>query len=262
MTSPSAAPQAILLDLDGTVRAAGRALPGAANALAELRARGLKLRLLTNADHDSVPHIVADLAAIGLQVDPSEVFTPCLAARQLLNRTPGARALALVSNELRPLFPDPGAVAPTHVLVADGRDWLSYPALDRAFRALRSGAELLASQRGRYFTLADGDHLDTGAVVAALEHAAGKPARVLGKPAVDFFALALADLAAAADECLVVGDDATTDVAGARAAGIRSAQVRTGLYADQRREGLTGAADHTIDSIADLPHLLDTLAGA
>ncbi|HEY5249925.1 MAG TPA: HAD hydrolase-like protein [Dermatophilaceae bacterium] len=55
---------------------------------------------------------------------------------------------------------------------------------------------------------------------------------------------------------MVVGDDATTDIAGGRDAGARTVQVRTGKYADQHAEGITGSADVTIDTVADLPALL------
>jgi ribonucleotide monophosphatase NagD (HAD superfamily) len=55
---------------------------------------------------------------------------------------------------------------------------------------------------------------------------------------------------------VVVGDDATTDIVGGRVAGARTVQVRTGRYADQYAEGITGSADATIDRVADLPSLL------
>jgi ribonucleotide monophosphatase NagD (HAD superfamily) len=54
----------------------------------------------------------------------------------------------------------------------------------------------------------------------------------------------------------VVGDDATTDVAGGRAAGAATVQVRTGKYADQARTGPGEQADVTVDSVADLPALV------
>jgi ribonucleotide monophosphatase NagD (HAD superfamily) len=93
-------------------------------------------------------------------------------------------------------------------------------------------------------------------VVAGLEYAAAVQARVLGKPSTDFFALAARSLGFPIQECVVVGDDATTDIAGGRDAGARAVQVRTGKYADQQAEGITGSADVTIDSVADLPALL------
>lgn len=257
-----AAPKAVLLDLEGTLYASGSVLPGAVDALAALRETGLGLRFLTNTDSKTTERILSDLSGYGLGIEPHEIFTPVVAARRCVEQAPRARVRALVSHALGPLFPDSGEGAYTHVLVGDCRDTLDYANLDAAFRAVRDGAELIALQRGRYFKRADGDHIDTGAIVAALEYAAGVSARVLGKPALDFFTLAAESAGVDVAACVVVGDDATTDIAGGRAAGTRTVQVRTGKYADQEREGLTGHADHTVDSIAELPGLLRALAAA
>lgn len=249
--------RAVLLDLEGTLYANGEMIPGAVDALAELREQGLALRFLTNIDSEPAERILARLAGYGLPIRPEELFTPVAAAKSLLASVPGARVYAVIARAMRGSLPCVVDEPPfTHVLVGDCQDTLSYPLLNGAFRALRSGAELLALQRGRYFKRADGDHLDTGAVVAGLEYAAGVRARVLGKPSTDFFALAAGALGVDITECVVVGDDATTDIAGGNAAGARTVQVRTGKYADQRAEGLVGRSDHTIDSIADLPGLL------
>jgi HAD superfamily hydrolase (TIGR01458 family) len=246
----------VLLDLEGTLYAGQKLLPGAQEAVEELRAQGLTLRFLTNTDSRPAADLLAGLAGFGLTVGADELFTPVHAAREYLAARPGARVYPLLSQALRPEFGAAGPGAFTHVLVGDCRDTLDYPALDAAFRAVRAGAELLALQRGRYFKREDGDHLDTGGVVAALEYAAGVGARVLGKPSPDFFALAAASAGAEAAQCVAVGDDSTTDVAGGKAAGLRTVQVRTGKYADQLADGTLVAADHVLDSVADLPALL------
>ncbi|WP_328915060.1 MULTISPECIES: HAD-IIA family hydrolase [unclassified Streptomyces] len=251
------APPVVLLDLEGTLFASGAALPGAAEALRELRAAGARLRFLTNIDSRPPAAVAAELNGYGVDLRVEELFTPVSAAHVLFDSVPGARVLPLVSAALRPEFAALTQEPPyTHVLVGDCRDVLDYPALDGAFRALRDGAELIASQRGRYFRRGDGDHLDTGAVVVGLEYAAGTTARVLGKPSTDFFDLAARSLGVAVTDCVVVGDDATTDIEGGRAAGARTVQVRTGKYAAQHAEGLTGKADVTIDSVRELPGLL------
>ncbi|MFD6756887.1 HAD hydrolase-like protein [Micromonospora gifhornensis] len=256
-----AAIRAVLLDLEGTLYANAQVIDGAAEAVDELRELGLGLRFLTNTDSKTAERIRTELAGYGLKVAADELFTPVVAAERLLT-TAGARTCALLSRELTGLMPTVVDSGPyTHVLIGDCRETLDYPALDAAFRAVRGGAELPALQRGRYFKRADGDHIDTGAVVAAIEYACGVTARVLGKPAADFFRLAATSLGVDAAECVVVGDDATTDVAGGAAAGLRTVQVRTGKYADQRAEGLTGNADHEVDSVAELPALLRRLAG-
>lgn len=251
--------RAVLIDLEGTVYANERVIDGAAAAVAELRRLGLGVRFLTNTDSKTTDRIRDELAGYGLQVAADEVFTPVVAAERVLTAA-RARTYALLSKELRGLMPTVAADGPyTHVLIGDCRETLDYTVLDEAFRAVRGGAELLALQRGRYFKRADGDHIDTGGVVAAIEYASGATARVLGKPAEDFFRLAAASLGLEAAQCAVVGDDATTDIAGGRAAGLRTVQVHTGKFADQQVEGLTGAADHEVDSVAGLPALLREL---
>ncbi|MGH3682622.1 MAG: HAD-IIA family hydrolase [Natronosporangium sp.] len=259
MAPAGTAPAAVLLDLEGTLYEKGRVLPGAVATLDWLREHGHRVRFLTNIDSRPPEAIAAELAGLGLPVPAGELFTPLSAARALLAAAPAARAYPLLSPGLWPLLPGLADRPPySHVLVGDCRDVLDYPRLDGAFRAVRDGAELLALQRGRYFRRDDGDHVDTGAVVAGLEYATGVTARVLGKPARDFFALAAGSLGVDLGRCLVVGDDAGTDIAGGRAAGTRTVQVRTGKYPDQAAEGRTGAADHTVDSVADLPALLES----
>lgn len=249
--------RAVLLDLEGTLFAKGKALPGAASVVAGLREQGLGVRFVTNIDSQSPAKVAAELGGFGLDVPVEDLFTPVSAAQTFFVSAPDARVATLISNALQGEFANLERSAPyTHVLVGDCRDVLDYALLDRAFRALRAGAELVALQRGRYFRRADGDHLDTGAVVAGLEYSAGVKARVLGKPSVDFFSLAARSLGVLVQECVVVGDDATSDIAGGRDAGAHTVQVRTGKYADQHLEGITGSADKTIDSVADLPALL------
>lgn len=249
--------RAVLLDLEGTVYARGRPIEGAAEAISALRARGLALRFLTNIDSRTPEAIADELSQQGLSIDAGDLFTPVSAAAAAIRAADGARVHALLSPALLPAVPHLVAEPPyTHVLVGDCRDVLDYSRLDSAFRALRDGAQLLALQRGRYFKRDDGDHVDTGAVVVGLEYAAGVTARVLGKPSADFFALAADGLGVGLSECVVVGDDATTDIRGGREAGAVTVQVRTGKFADQDAEGLTGDAHLTLDSVADLPRVL------
>jgi HAD superfamily hydrolase (TIGR01458 family) len=254
--------RAALIDLDGTVYSRGQLIPGAVAALRALRVAGIAVRFLTNTDSRPPEAVHAQLCALGLDSAPRELFTPVVAVERLLSATARAQALLLVSDAVRPALARfaTGAV-PTHVVVGDCRDVLCYHLLDTAFRALRAGARLVALQRGRYFQHVDGEHLDTGAVVAALEYAAATTALVVGKPSADFFAMAAASAGCAGEECVVVGDDATSDVAGGRAIGARTIQVRTGKYVDQQREDGYPRADQVIDSIVELPETLGVRSG-
>jgi HAD superfamily hydrolase (TIGR01458 family) len=255
----------ILCDLDGTIYASGGTVDGAAEAISRLRERGCVIRFLTNTDSRPEASVVSDLHARGIDVRADELFTPVTAARRHLAAAGSAvNVLPVVSGVLRATFAPfvrPGDHPVTHVIVGDARDTLSYPLLDAAFRALQAGAELVALQRGRYAKRADGDHLDTGAIVAALEYASGSTAVLLGKPSQDFLRLAAESAGADPHEVWIVGDDATTDIAMGNAARATTVQVRTGKYPDQAVERTTIRAAYEIDTIASLPELVAAASG-
>lgn len=254
----------LLLDLDGTLHERGNAVPGAARAVDELRRAGHIVRLCTNTDSQSTATLADRVRAMGIPVGAGELFTPVVAAQRILAADPGCRALVLADDAVRGelarhvrLLDAGEADRAGHVVIGDCRERLDYRTLDAAFRAVRAGAELLALQRGRYFRAADGDHLDTGAVVAAIEFATERQARVLGKPSPDFLRLATASAGTSSmAKVWVVGDDRATDIRMADAAGVISVQVRTGKWADQQADPTLPRATHVIDSIADLPALL------
>lgn len=255
----------LLLDLEGTIYTREGVLPGALEAVAALRERCDAVRFLTNTDSQATDALHASLVERCLNLSIDELFTPVRAASELVSAADGT-AFALVTDAVRAqlgqrigLTDDPDAA--THVLVGDCRPSLSYALLDAAFSAVTSGCPLVALQRGRFFLSAGARHLDTGAIVAALEYAAGVSAEVVGKPSPSFVRLALASLGPdAAGDVWVVGDDATSDIAMGHAFGATTVQVRTGKFT-QQPEASTGAT-HTIDSLADLPALLDASTAA
>ena len=70
-----------------------------------------------------------------------------------------------------------------------------------------------------------------------------------------YFGAALEVLGLPADRTAMVGDDIVNDMEGAQAAGLTGILVRTGKY----REGdlSRGTPDVVVDSLADVPALLD-----
>lgn len=118
------------------------------------------------------------------------------------------------------------------------------------------GAELVALQRNRYWETGKGLDLDAGAFVAALEYATGQEATIVGKPSQAFFEAAAESMGADLANVAVVGDDITTDVAGAQRCGAAAVLVRTGKF---REDDLSPAApkpDLVLDSVASLPSAL------
>jgi phospholysine phosphohistidine inorganic pyrophosphate phosphatase len=249
---------AVLLDLDGVLYVEDDPIPGAIEAVAALRDRGLALRFVTNTTSRPRRDILARLARLGMPVPQHELITPARLAVEHCLAAGRQRARLLVRDELKAdlagLQPvDDGVEA---VVVGDLGEDFGYAVLNRAFRDLLAGAELVALQKNRYWRTPDGLSLDVGPFVTALEYAAGRDAVVVGKPAPAFFATVLAGLAVRAEDAVMVGDDVESDVGGALRAGLAGVLVRTGKYRADAVAASGVAPTATVDSIADVPALV------
>jgi HAD superfamily hydrolase (TIGR01458 family) len=250
--------EALLLDLSGVVYVQDEAVPGAAEALARLREAGVPIRLVTNTTMRPRRAILERLDRLGIEADPSELLTPATLARRRCQEAGYDSVALVVLDDLREDLEglDESGDPVDAVIVGDLGDRWDYAVLNRAFRRLEGGAQLIALQKNRYWETAEGLSLDAGPFVAALEYATGREAEVVGKPSPAFFELALSDLGVAASAAAMVGDDVEADAGGALEAGIRAVLVRTGKYREEdvRASGIEPNA--TVDSIADVPGLL------
>jgi HAD superfamily hydrolase (TIGR01458 family) len=236
----------LLIDLDGVVYDAESPIPGAAEALGELRREGLPFLFVTNTTSRPRAALVEKLRGFGVTAEADDIWTPAAAARQWLSeRVEGPLALfapAALREDLQgvDLIEEDAASGAAAVLIGDlGEGW-SFPVLNRAFRLLHSDPACLLVALGmtRYWRAPEGVSLDAAPFVKALEHASGREAVVLGKPSKEFFLAAATRLGLPEENLLMIGDDLRTDVAGAKAAGMMGALVRTGKFreADLERE--------------------------
>ena len=248
----------VLIDLDGVLYVEDEPVPGAHEAVERLRDGGRVLRFVTNTTSRSRPATLEKLRRLGFVLEDEELMTPAaLAVRHCLDA--GRRRVSLLMNEavkddFSSLQEDDDE--PEAVIVGDLGEDFAYPVLNRAFRHVMAGAELIALQRNRFWQRADGLSLDVGPFVAALEYATSREAYVVGKPAPAFFGEVLRDAGFSADGAAMVGDDIETDIGGALGAGLAGVLVRTGKY---RAEAVAASGIEptaTVDSIADVPELL------
>ena len=249
---------AVLLDLDGVLYVEGELLPGAERAVERLRGAGMGLRFVTNTTAHSRTKTLQKLRGFGIELDEDELVTPAALARRHCEQAGHSTVALIMNDEVKSDFEGLAEAEEDvdAVIMGDLGEQFGFPILNRAFRLVMGGAELVALQKNRFWLTADGLSLDAGPFVAAIEYATGKEAFVVGKPAAGFFDMVLGDLGAERSAVAMVGDDVETDIGGALDAGVAAVLVRTGKYREDfvRESGIEPTA--TIDSITDLPQLL------
>jgi HAD superfamily hydrolase (TIGR01450 family) len=233
MSAPSrdgAAAGTWVVDLDGVIWLAGRAIDGSAEAVDAVRRAGRRLLFATNNADPTRGDLVERLAAIGIDVEAEDVVTSAEAAASMLE--PGASALACggpgLDEALRERGVTVAASGPVDAVVVGMTRAFDYAMLTRAELAVRAGARLIGTNEDPTHPTPEGLFPGSGALVAAVATAAQTDAALAGKPHEPMVALIRRR---APDVALVVGDRPATDGKLARRLGCPYALVLTGVIA-------------------------------
>lgn len=253
-------PDALLLDIDGVLYVGGAPIPGAIEALEELRSIAGSIRLVTNTSSVSRQTVIGRLRDLGFEIEPEEVLTPAAMAVRYCRSKGYGKVNLMVAKSLREDLEEIDVVGTDEqadaIVLGDLGPMFTAETLNFAFRQLMNGADLITLQHNRYWRRDQDLVLDVGAYSAALEYASGVEAVVVGKPSKEFFEMALADAGAVAERSVMVGDDIEGDVGGGLGDGIASILVRTGKFTEEKFEESEIRPTEVIDSITDLPALL------
>ncbi len=242
--------KALLCDIGGVLYVGETPIEGAVEAIALLKKR-VPVRFLTNTTQKTGAQVVEKLLKMGFDIEPSEVITALDVTKMLLEREKSG-ALFLLTDDATRFFDDLPKEPCHYVVVGDAQQNFSYENLNRAFKVLLQGGELLAAAKNRYFKDHDGElSMDAGGFVATLEYASGQEARIVGKPSKAFYHLACSAMGMKPEETVMVGDDIEGDVLGAQEAGIKAVLVKSGKFSPQDLErGIT--PDALLDSVAEI----------
>ena len=253
--------QHFLLDLDGCLWVGDEPTERAGETLTALRAASKGIVFLTNEVGSSPEEIVRKLWRLGFQASLDEVMTAGAALQFTLaaHRSGGGAAFVIGSQALVDHVAEAGlrivnntefATRADIVVVADHARF-DYGELRIATQALQRGAELIGLSRDRTFPMPDGPWPGSGAVLAAVETAAGRKAdTIVGKPEPAMYEAARDRLGEG--RILALGDRLDADVLGAKRAGIDSALVLTGATQRAQVDGATPAPTHVAESLAAL----------
>ncbi|HVW17759.1 MAG TPA: HAD-IIA family hydrolase [Solirubrobacteraceae bacterium] len=248
----------LLLDLDGCVWLGEELTERAVQALEAWRAAGRALAFVTNETRMSEQDFVRKLWRLGVQASVEEVVTAGGALQHLLAQRPDLRTAFVIGAPAvwehvegagKRIVNHTAFAERADVVVVAAHEALGYEELTMAVRSAARGAPVVALNRDATFPRDDGLHAGTGAVVAAVEYAAGVRAISVGKPESQPFLTALDRLGPG--RALMVGDRVDADVAGAYAAGIDAALVLTGVTASAPEEDVPGLV-RTAASLAEL----------
>jgi NagD protein len=251
----------VIFDLDGTVYRGEQLIPGAREAVEELRRRAHPIVFVTNALESRAEH-AAKLTRLNLPAHPDEVIGATLILTRYLSRhMPDATLFAIsdpvllgqLSTKFR-LSEDPEEI---DVVIASCDQTFDFRKLNIAFQALRRGARFLATNGDATCPVPGGELPDAGAVIGALEGCSKRKVELIaGKPSPLMVEAALERLGRPAGECLMVGDSLETDILMGHRAGMTTVLVLTGVT---RRTDLAHAPvqpDFVLQSIAEVPRLL------
>lgn len=262
-----------ILDLDGVVYRGSEVLPGAVEFFERLRRRGDRLAVVSNNSRPTVEAYVERLARFGIRVQPGEVVSSAMAAVHYLVRR-GIRGRVMAIGEaglyqaleqagLAVVPPVPEAAGSGVEAVVVGLDGqFTYAKLDAACQAIRRGALFVGTNPDVTVPRESGAFQPgCGSLLAAVAACSGVKPVVAGKPYRPIMELAMERLGFSAASAppgtvIVVGDRLDTDVAAAKALGLSSALVLTGVSSREDVERAPDKPDWVFD---DLLHLTKTL---
>jgi HAD superfamily hydrolase (TIGR01450 family) len=260
--------KAVAFDLDGTLYLGDRLIPGADDAVAAVRHKGIGVLFITNASSQRDADIVRKLARLGVPAAMHEVLTSASATAGWL-RANGPRRVAVLGTQ--------GLVAELEAsgleIVADedaealvvgldrDRDWNdASPVAPRLSDRISEGSvALVACTRELSYPGPMGTPMPgCGVLVAQVERQCRHAADVvIGKPEPYLLQLAAARSGMDAEHILVVGDSWSSDAAMARRCGSPWALVPApgGIAAPE--EASSASDGEVLASISELRRLLE-----
>lgn len=217
----------VALDLDGVVWLADQPIPGAAEAVSELRRRGERVAFVTNNSYFTQADVAAKLERHGIDAQDG-VLTSAMAAARLVE--PGETVLVVAGPGVVEAVGARGAVAVSDgdadaVIVGFHREF-DYERMRVAVRAVQRGARLLATNDDPTYPTPEGPIPGGGAILASIATAAGVAPEIAGKPHAPMAELVRALLG---DEGWMIGDRPDTDGRFAQTLGYRFGLVLTGV---------------------------------
>ncbi len=250
--------RAIISDMDGVLWRGMQPLPGLHDFFAYMLDKNIGFVLATNNSSKTRMDYVEKLATLDVNgVQPSHIVTSGTATASFLKtRYPqGTRVFVVGGAGLKQILTKAGfmIVEDDADLVVCGIDVdLTYEKVRKATLLIRGGAGFIGTNPDSSFPSPEGLVPGAGSILALLEAASGQRPIVIGKPERGMFEAALRQLDADPQETLMIGDRIGTDIQGARALGIKTALVMTGVEDEASLSSSQTKPDCVFEGLPDL----------
>jgi 4-nitrophenyl phosphatase len=234
-----------MFDLDGTLVLTDRSfrgyqvLPGAVEALTELKARGIPFVALTNGSAYPVAEQAPRLRAVGLPIADEALLTPSSVAADLLPRRGVKRALILgtpgvgqplAEAGIEVLFPGQDGCEDVQAVYIGWHPECTMKDIETAVKAIWNGAALYVASDVPFFATSDGKSMGYSyAIAGAVRKITRAPMVLTGKPSLHALRLVARRLGVPTRRVAVVGDDPLVEMIMARRGGAIGLGVTTGI---------------------------------
>jgi len=219
----------ILIDFDGIIRIGNKIADDAKEFLTFLRDKKIPHFIISNSTLNSSTDIKLFLKQNNIDFDVNAMTTVDAALQYIKNNN--LKVAVYCENKIKELFKEYiEETKPNAVLIGDiGNKW-SYETLNKIFRTVMNGADIIAMQKNKFWN-PDGKGLvlDAGAFISAIEYASSKQSILIGKPSPIYFHSVLDSLGYKnGDNFYMIGDDLETDIEASQKIGGKGILVFTG----------------------------------
>jgi len=253
--------ESVIFDMDGVLYRGKEAIEGAAEAVNSLSGAGKRVFFLTNNGSKTRKYFHKFLEERGFECGLEQVYSTSYGTgKYIREKFPGKTVYALnigMREELEAQGINCVDGEGAGVVVAGLDRKLTYEKLSIAFRALLNGAEFIASNDDPMYPVEEGFLPGAGAIVSALAYSTGKKPFVIGKPHRLMLDISVEEQGLKEDAAVMVGDKLETDIMMAKKEGMRSILVLTGVTTKADAAESPIKPDAVIDSIKDVPKIIE-----
>lgn len=258
----------LILDMDGVLWHGETPVPGLVGFFATLRAAGIGFVLATNNATKTAAMYTERMARFGVDVPPEQILTSAeVAASHLAGHhepgspvyVVGAQGLhdAMLAQGFRTVTAAEARAGATAVAVVAGLSPnVTYEELAMASHLVNQGVPFIGTNPDATFPSEIGPLPGSGAILAVISTATGVMPTIIGKPEPIIFHEAVSRLGGDASGVVMVGDRLSTDIYGAKAAGLRAILLLSGISTREEAEAGLVQPDYIFADITELASFL------